>query len=472
MLNCSIVSPMRVTTRTINALATARKESVEQLSTGKRVDTASDDMGALSVSTKLSAKDNSLRMAMRNINDAISMVTTADSGMGHIQQNLTRIRELAIQSANGHLGDTDRTLIQKEAAAQLVEIDSLTKSTQFNGIPLLNNDGSSANWSPVVQYDLSSLPPSAYTRNGALNGQGVTSIGGRNAWQQTSDWNQLWIPMPALSKPCAKISIDMYIPSTQSASGSIDTFARHVGYNGTANTVSAGFGNRPVDYMAASESGNQFAYLTTPIQEDAWVNITIEASTVSGEVNFSIGGTTIAQSTASLFNLANDKIKLQSNSNSWQPSGVAWSNLEVSESDSLGGDGIKIQAGSETADNLNTTVTVDVTLSTLDISTIDLTTVSGAQAALSSLESAMSTLSSRRADIGASMNRLMSQLDQVQHEATTTTEATSKMVDLDFAKASADFAQETTKLDINLKAQQLQHHIAREKLTGLLKSPF
>ena len=89
-------------------------EALDKLTSGKRVDDATDDAGALNVSTHLAAKEASLKVAVRNIGEAITMATMADGGMQKVQENLIKLRQLDTQAANGILEDSDRALIQKE----------------------------------------------------------------------------------------------------------------------------------------------------------------------------------------------------------------------------------------------------------------------------------------------------------------------------------------------------------------------
>jgi flagellin len=116
-------------------------QALERLSSGLRINSAKDDAAGLSISTRFDAQIRGLTVAQRNANDGISMMQTAEGGLDETVNNLQRMRELAVQSANGTLDDTqDRTAIDAEFQARVAEIDRVAQQTTFNGINVL--DGS------------------------------------------------------------------------------------------------------------------------------------------------------------------------------------------------------------------------------------------------------------------------------------------------------------------------------------------
>jgi flagellin len=117
-------------------------KNFEHLATGMRISRASDDAAGLAISARLQAQVRSLDQATRNANDGISLVQTAEGALGEIQSNLTRMRELAIQSNNGTLSASDRDSLQDEFAQLRDSIDQVAQSTNFNNIQLL--DGTNA----------------------------------------------------------------------------------------------------------------------------------------------------------------------------------------------------------------------------------------------------------------------------------------------------------------------------------------
>ena len=117
--------------------------SLQRLSSGLRINSAKDDAAGLAISEKMGAQLTGLNQATRNSNDGISMSQTAEGALSSISDSLQRIRELAVQSANGSNTDADRQSMQAESAQLLSEIDRVSTQTKFNGQALL--DGSVKN---------------------------------------------------------------------------------------------------------------------------------------------------------------------------------------------------------------------------------------------------------------------------------------------------------------------------------------
>jgi flagellin len=120
-------------------------KSMEQLSTGSRINSASDDAAGLAISNKMTAQIRGLNQAVRNANDGISMIQTAEGATKEITNMLQRMRELAVQAANDTNAPADRTAIQDEVDDLVLEIDRIAANTEWNGMALLDGtigDGS------------------------------------------------------------------------------------------------------------------------------------------------------------------------------------------------------------------------------------------------------------------------------------------------------------------------------------------
>lgn len=118
-----------------NALAINNRalgKAMEQLSTGKRINSAADDAAGLAISNKMTAQIRGLNQAVRNANDAISMIQTAEGATQEITNMLQRMRELALESANDTNTSTDRTSLDAEFKQLTEEIDRIAANTQFN----------------------------------------------------------------------------------------------------------------------------------------------------------------------------------------------------------------------------------------------------------------------------------------------------------------------------------------------------
>ncbi len=114
----------------------AMGKAIQRLSSGLRINSAKDDAAGLAVAEGITSKIRGLDVAARNSNDGISLAQTAEAALGEITNNLQRIRELAVQSANGTLGDTERGYLQTEVDELTSEIKRIVDDTEFNGSKL------------------------------------------------------------------------------------------------------------------------------------------------------------------------------------------------------------------------------------------------------------------------------------------------------------------------------------------------
>ena len=119
------------------------KTSTERLSTGLRVNSAADDAAGLAIRELMRTDIAALQQGVRNANDAISLIQTADGALAIIDEKLTRMKELAEQAATGTYDSTQRLMIESEYQAMASEITRIANATDFNGIHLLNGNLSS-----------------------------------------------------------------------------------------------------------------------------------------------------------------------------------------------------------------------------------------------------------------------------------------------------------------------------------------
>jgi len=113
-------------------------QSMQRLSTGLRINSAKDDAAGLAISNRMSSQISGLSVAIRNANDGISMMQTAEGALGEVTDMLQRMRELALQSASDINNDNDRSYLNAEVQSLKTEIDRIVSTTQFNGKNLLD----------------------------------------------------------------------------------------------------------------------------------------------------------------------------------------------------------------------------------------------------------------------------------------------------------------------------------------------
>lgn len=132
------------TSRYLNTHYKALSDSTRKLSSGLRVETAADDAAGLAIRELMRADIAALNQGVRNANDGISLIQTADGALGVIDEKLVRMKELAEQAATGTYDSTQRLIIESEYQQMASEITRIANATDFNGIHLLNGNLSGA----------------------------------------------------------------------------------------------------------------------------------------------------------------------------------------------------------------------------------------------------------------------------------------------------------------------------------------
>ena len=168
----TVINTNTAATITANALTKnerAMNQTMERLSTGQRINSAADDAAGLAISSRMTSQINGLNIAVRNANDAISMIQTADGAMIEVSSMLQRMRELTVQAATGTLSSTDLTALNTEFQQLDDQIDLIATSTEWNGTKILDGSLGSvsfqvgANASQTISITLADLN----TDNGA-----------------------------------------------------------------------------------------------------------------------------------------------------------------------------------------------------------------------------------------------------------------------------------------------------------------
>lgn len=129
------------TQQALNGTKRNMDAAMNRLSTGSRINKASDDAVGLAISENFKSQIRGLKQANRNAQDGISMIQISEGGLNEITNMLTRLRELGIQGATDSLGDRERSMIDAEFQQVLQEIDRIAQTTEFNGTPLLSGAG-------------------------------------------------------------------------------------------------------------------------------------------------------------------------------------------------------------------------------------------------------------------------------------------------------------------------------------------
>ena len=132
--------------RNLSAVTERLAGNFRRLATGLRISTAADDAAGLAISERLRSQIRSLDQAKRNANDGISLVQTAEGALNEVSSILTRLRELAVQSANGSVSNTDKDTLDEEFQSLVSEVNRIGSSAEFSGIKLLDGSTSSVSF--------------------------------------------------------------------------------------------------------------------------------------------------------------------------------------------------------------------------------------------------------------------------------------------------------------------------------------
>ena len=152
--------------------------SVQRLSTGLRINSAADDAAGLAIREMMRAEVAALRQGVRNAQDGISMIQTAEGALAVIDEKLIRMKELAEQAATGTYTNQQRLIIHSEFAAMAAEIDRIATATDFNGIKLLDGNTSVAGYNGT------------WSESGTWNANGIAGDNSSSMWTNSSGWQE------------------------------------------------------------------------------------------------------------------------------------------------------------------------------------------------------------------------------------------------------------------------------------------
>jgi len=361
--------------RNLSTSGSSLATTIQRLSSGLRINSAKDDAAGLAISERFGTQIRGLDVAVRNANDGISLAQTAEGAMVEIGNNLQRIRELSVQSANATNSDSDREALNGEVKQLVSEIDRVSRQTNFNGTKLLDGSFSGA----LFQV-------------GADSGQtiGINSIVNASA-------NAL----------CGvKFDSNTFSVAAQAAGDNADvkiTGMKITGADGKAYTLSDINVTAGVDEAATQKA--------TTAAIAAAINEKMDQTGVYAEVDAVAG-----------------KINLTSVQNNVASDGTF--------------NAIDVDYGTWTgADEPAAAVTPTPDATTLDAqyaSNLDISSVAGAQQALSIVDKALTAVNSSRADMGAIQNRFTSTIANLNTTSENLSASRSRIRDTDYAKETAE----------------------------------
>ena len=370
--------------RNLNTSGSSLATSIQRLSSGLRINSAKDDAAGLAISERFTTQIRGLDVATRNANDGISLAQTAEGAMVEIGNNLQRIRELAVQSANATNSGTDRDALNAEVNQLLKEIDRVANQTSFNGTKLL--DGS-------------------FT--GAL-------------FQVGADAGQT-------------IGINNIVDSRTANLGKMNFASDTTAVNVVAATASG------VAAAAGKISGVQISVQQVGASAAQTINI--------DDVKFNAGDSvkTINQKVATAINDKMDQtgvyatldsagaVKLQAVKGNQFTTGFTFGTI----TDAVTGQATGVTAGA-TAFTAQTAAAVTAPAQETVAGKMDISSFVGAQRALEVVDKALTAVNSSRADMGAIQNRFSSTIANLATTSENLSASRSRIRDADYAKETAE----------------------------------
>ena len=174
-------------------------KTFERLSTGLRVNGAKDDAAGLAISTRMTAQIRGMNMAVRNSNDAVSLVQVAEGALDETTNALQRMRELAVQAANGTMSSSDRLSLELEVKQLRSEVQRISTTTKFNGKSLINGAQGAGITFQVGANTTESLTVSVGSAGVAALGVNSSQVTVSTAAQASTSLNQIDLALDSVS---------------------------------------------------------------------------------------------------------------------------------------------------------------------------------------------------------------------------------------------------------------------------------
>lgn len=359
--------------RNMSSATGAQGKAMEKLSSGLRINRAGDDAAGLAISEKMRSQIRGLTQASRNAQDGVSMIQTAEGALSETQAIGQRMRELAVQSANGTYTDEDRELINQEFGQLKSEIDRIANETEFNGNKVLNGDKSGK------EIDFKG----SFTGTGKNESGADSSIDTNKLTQMFADTDLTNI------EKLGEGNFTLKLTTADSGKDITVELIDKSDFNGGKEYVMDSFvikdGKDKTDTQSVTLAGQEFKFkdLKTNFVGNGTDTKTLEVKLENTVIN------------------EQDGVKLQVGANKEQLIGFSMDNMRSREL-GLGGVGVA--------------------------------TAEDAQEAIGRVDEAISRVSSQRADLGAVQNRLEHTIASTDNTAENLQAAESRIRDVDMAK--------------------------------------
>jgi flagellin len=439
--NLASLTAQRNSGRSQNDLQTA----IARLSSGLRINSAKDDAAGLAIADRFTSQIRGLNQAARNANDGISLAQTAEGSLASIGDNLQRIRELSVQSANATNSSSDRASLQLEVAQLVAEIDRVASQTAFNGTNLLDGTFSSKVFQVGANVGQTITVGSiGSARSAALGASYSASVTGAVTTSTALVAGALSLNGVSIQAAAAGSGNGQAATSAWAVAQAINASQGTV--VGTANATSV-TGSNPAGFGAIS--ANTFTINGVNVGAvTAGTDAATQGANVAAAINLISAATGVTASAAAggavTLTAADGRNVVVGGTvtNTGLTAATTYGTVSLSTTSTQG----IVVAGTAPASGGFTAATTASALTGTALSAIDISSVAGANTALASVDAALSTISSSRASLGAIQNRFSSTIENLQTNSENLSASRSRIQD-------ADFAQETANLS---RAQVLQ----------------
>ena len=376
--NVSATLASNAITRNDRAMST----SMERLSTGLRINSASDDAAGLAIASRMRSQVDGLEQAARNANDGISMIQTAEGAYIEVSNMLSRMKELSVQASSGTYSNTDRAALNLEFSQLQSEMKRIAGNTQWNGFNIL--DGAAGGTSATVNYQV-----------GAGSGQTMAAT-----------FNTLYKNV-ATSTATAESVVANKTQSIVDISGSNIAAGDHIKITLTDN------GGNKVDLLLSVD-----ATAATALSGGGGAD-----TVVDGDIHYADNGYTALNTVLGQAGHAGITVKLGHNGTADTANKIFIQGTANTQPFTLAATDVSIVRGE---------------VSTLDA--FDVSSATNAQKSVAELDSLITTVAAGRAKYGAYINRLEYAADNLMNVAQNTDASRSRIEDADYASETSELA--------------------------------
>jgi len=412
----------------LSSATAAQGKSMEKLASGLRINKAGDDAAGLAISEKMRSQVRGLDQASRNAQDGISMIQTAEGALNETHDILQRMRELSVQSGNDTNTLDDRKEMQKEVSQLKSEVDRISSTTEFNTQKLLNGSlgaqGNSSDSTKISVESVTGLKVGTYTTNVDAAATKASKLSTANA-----DDTKVSDAVAAGALKINGVTIETSgVTDVASLTAKVNSYKDQTGVE-----ITAGADGSAALQLTATEFGSQ-GKIDLSGSNAAWNDAGVfGGSAVTAGEDVAV---TITDS-----NLVSQQVTGNGQEVNYQNAAftVKQASTGASATISVTSSGAALQIGANKDQNMLVDINEISTKSLGDatnglVKDIDLSTQTGSNAAIKTLDKAISQVSSERSKLGAFQNRLDHTINNLKTSSENVTAAESRIRDVDMAK--------------------------------------